>query len=250
MLDATETFKIIEYCKSMAPLEAGGYIAASGEFVPCVNIHSEPENYFLFADVPVDVLAIIHSHPGGPFCATESDQRGQMGWGIPWAIVAFDGDRTEFFWFGDEAEPLPLIGRGFRHYSADCYRAIRDAYRFECGLELGEWPREWKWWLGDKALYNHGFSFEGFHEIPTAEARPGDAVLMSIKSKTPNHAALWLGSGLIYHHMSGKTESEPGRLSTVEYSGDWQRFIVKALRNEDDRINRTFGQKIRALVSL
>ncbi len=247
MLDATA---LIDYCKSKAPNEAGGYISASGAFVPCDNVHHDPENYFYFADIPSDATAIIHSHPGGPFCPTESDQRGQMAWGIPWAIVAFDEYRTEIFWFGDEAEQPPLIGRGFRHYVADCYAAIRHAYKFECGLELGEWPREWQWWRSGDALYELGFPLEGFREIALSDVRAGDAVLMSLRSKTPNHAALWLGDGLIYHHMSGKTESEPGRLSTVEYAGRYQPYIVKALRNDDSRIDRAFGQKIRALVSV
>lgn len=246
-----DAIALIEYyCKSKAPYEAGGYVSTSGEFVPCENVHHDPVNYFRFADVPSDATAIIHSHPGGPFCPTEADQRAQMAWGIPWAIVAFDDVRTELFWFGDEVEPLPLVGRGFRHYVADCYRAIRDAYKFECGLELGEWPREWRWWLSGAALYEHGFPLEGFREIPLSDVRAGDAVLMSLRSKTPNHAALWLGAGLIYHHMSGKTESEPGRLSTVEYAGRYQPYIVKALRNDDSRIDRAFGEKIRSLVSL
>lgn len=247
MLHANELTKIVQYCRDMAPYEAGGFIDAFGLFVPLHNYSPTPTEAFYFPDMPPDARAVVHSHPGGPFAPSIGDQVQQRAMDIPWLVVAFDGDRLETFWFGDGAPIAPLVGRGFRHFVTDCYAACRDFYRITADLTLPEYPRRWKWWETDQRLYLDGFAAAGFREVDKAAILPGDAVLMQIHAKTPNHAAIWLGDGLIYHHTSGTKESDPTRLATVENGGRYSHFITAALRNDNDRIIRTAAQNLRAI---
>lgn len=239
--------ELIKYCRDAAPNEAGGYIDTSGTFHPLHNASLTPREAFYFPDIPPDAAAVVHSHPGGPFAPSIGDQVQQIAMDIPWLIVAFKDDRTECFWFGDTAPIPPLVGRGFRHYVTDCYSACRDYYRVVCGLELPQFTRRWEWWEQGQTLYMDGFSVAGFREIPTDQLAPGDAVLMQIHAKTPNHAAIWLGDGLIYHHTSARSESVPGRLATVENVGRYSRHITAALRHDHSGIVRTAAQNLRAI---
>jgi len=251
VLAEVERSKLVSYCKSMSPLEAGGYIDSNGCFVPCPNMHPKPDESFLFNNVPADAVAIVHSHPGGPFCPSEADQLQQQAWGVPWLIVAFDDTRTELFAFGDEAPKLSLLNRGFRHFVSDCYAGARDLYEFECGLVLPQFVRSWEWWNRSDNLFESGFESAGFVQTSGEELLPGDALLMALpRGETINHCAIWVGDGLIYHHTSGKTESDPNRLATVELAGRYFRYTRKVVRHADCRIARTFGEKIRAQVRI
>lgn len=249
MLDKIKPTKFTEYLRSHAPFEAGGYIGPDGEFYPLRNRALNPSETFRFDHVPSEAIALIHSHPDGPFAPSEMDQMQQAAMDIPWGILAFKGRREEFFWFGDTAPMPPLVGRGFRHYVTDCYAGIRDLYRTCCDITLPNFPRAWDWWNEGEQLFERGFASAGFYQVPQGDARPGDVVLMSIKSHTPNHGAVWLGDSLIYHHLSSKTESEPSHLAAIEPDGRWTPYISLVLRHEDSRVARTSWPLVRQKLS-
>lgn len=195
--------------------------------------------------IPDDAKAVFHSHPGGPFAPSGMDMQYQYASALPHGIAAFSDTRGEMFWFGDETPIPPLIGRAFRHGVTDCYELIRHVWRLLWNIELPYIPREWKWWKDGQSLYNSGFKDAGFCEIPFSEVLPGDCIMFSIGSKVVNHAAVWLGDGLILHHLSSRVAYDPFRLSTVEHYGEYGRFISKAVRYENGCIDRTACQKIR-----
>lgn len=234
----------MEYSRSLAPNEACGYIDRNGEFVGCENISKKPTEYFEIAHVPDDALAIVHSHPGGPFAPSELDMRQQIATALPWCIAAFDGERESVFWFGENAPKPPLIGRGFRHGVSDCYALVRHFYEQIHNIELPEYPRKWEWWLDDSNLFMEGYREAGFHPVTVSEVLPGDVLLFSIRSSAPNHSGIYLGRDLILHHVSSKTEYDPSRLSTIENVSRWFRYLSKVLRHENNHINREVGQKI------
>lgn len=239
MLERIKLTDIRSHCLAHAPNEAGGYINTDGVFVPLVNLSSRPTEAFRF-DIPDEkAIAVIHSHPGGPFSPSEMDQRQQRASGIPWGIFAFKDDREEFFWFGDEAPIPPLIGRGFRNYVTDCYAAMRDLYRQECYVTLPAFFHDWNWWKTGQQLIEAQYVDAGFKRIPDSQIRPGDVVLISIRSSTPNHTAVWIGDGLIYHHSSSRlTDSDPKSLSRVESAGPWMPHISAVLRHENSAVAR------------
>jgi proteasome lid subunit RPN8/RPN11 len=236
-LAAAQTHALAEF-----PKESCGLIV-DGLYEPCVNIASDPLNDFAiagFAQVLItssgrEIEAIVHSHPNGQRYPSNVDMRGQISSAKPWVIIATDGADcyTPTIW-GDQL-PIPeLIGRPFMHGVTDCFSLIRDAFRLgKPGLALidcKEWPfdpvvfddvpRSDGWWDekdGEQLdLYADGMKLNGFKPISRDEVRAGDGFLMAIKSKTLNHAGLYLGDNLILHHL-------PGRLSRREPAGLWAR---------------------------
>lgn len=104
-----------------------------------------------------------------------------------------------------------LEGFEFVHGSRDCYTLVREFYRDNFGLELTDYARPDDWWDEGLNLYMDNFAKEGFVQVDfnPYEMQPGDLFLSAILSSVPNHASVYLGDGLILHHL-------PGRLSTHE----------------------------------
>jgi len=208
------------------PKEACGLIV-DGDYLPRVNRAKDPETEFFITPQAIlaakkhgEILAVLHSHPGGPTHPTASDMRGQMDCALPWGLVTTDGDQvSDVIWFGDQVPIPPLIGRDFRHGVTDCYSLIRDWYRLERGITLKDYPRDNSWWEEGQDLYRQNFRETGFQEIPEHEARPGDVFLAQVRSAVPNHGGILLEGGLILHHLTG-------RLSAREPLGPWRRFVM------------------------
>lgn len=236
--------QILDYSLTQSPNEACGYISVLGRFIPCDNISPEPTKYFSMSRIPDNALAIVHSHPGGPFAPSGLDMRQQIASALPWCIAAFDDDRSDVFWFGDEAPMPPLLGRGFRHGVTDCYALVRHMYMSIHNIDLPDFPRKWEWWDDDQTLFVDGYRDAGFSSVPISDVLPADILLFSIRSQTPNHSGIYLGRDLILHHLSGKTEYEPSRLSTVENVSRLVPHLSKVLRHENNHISREIGQKI------
>lgn len=181
------------------------------------------------------LLAVVHSHPNGPEGPSRWDMQFQMGMDVPWGLVATDGARvgTPFFW-GDALPIPPLERRPFRHGPSgtdgkgDCYALIRDYYRVERNVPLVEGERSDDWWLakdGPNNLYLDNFERAGFRQIEPREPRPGDVVLFTIKSPVPNHGGVYLGQGLLLHHVSR-------RLSQRVPIGPWTKYLSTWLRHD------------------
>lgn len=246
MFGSEINIEIMAYAKANPEIEICGYISADLKFVPVRNVSPQADRSFVIENkaIPDDALAIVHSHPGGPFYPSEADGQQQIATGLPWGIAAFDDQYESMFWFGDDVPREPLVGRGFRHYVTDCYSLIRDFYKQVHDITLPEFPREWEWWDGKETLYLDGFTKAGFREIPISEILPGDVFLATVRSSSPNHAGIYLGNGLILHHSAGRAGYDPFRLSTVESGARWMNLITKVLRHENDNLDRSIGQKV------
>ncbi|HHV0246285.1 TPA: C40 family peptidase, partial [Escherichia coli] len=79
---------ILAHALRCAPAESCGFVvrAPEGErYFPCVNISGEPEDYFrmapedwLQAEMQGEIVALVHSHPGGLPWLSEADRRLQV----------------------------------------------------------------------------------------------------------------------------------------------------------------------------
>ncbi|WP_306168829.1 NlpC/P60 family protein [Halomonas sp. MMSF_3323] len=175
--------------------------------------------------------AIVHSHPDYPDCPSEADMRGQIASGVPWGIVATDGNATTpVRWWGGGDRP-ELIGRGFVHGVTDCYALIRDYYAMELGIDLPEFPRSWEWWLKGQDLYRQGFEQAGFRVIEADKAMPGDMWFAQLRSDVPNHGGVLVENGLCLHHPSGRHPVDPTRLSRRDPAARWLPYITHWLRH-------------------
>ena len=222
------------------PEESCGAVTPDG-FVPLPNASPAPLISFdcsgACAELQRDgkLLAVVHSHPNGPEGPSRWDMQFAATMEVPWGLVALEKDRVgEVFFWGDQLPVPPLEGRGFRHGPSgtdgkgDCYALIRDWYRVERQIDLPDFPRSDLWWEekdGPNDLYRDNFAAAGFRQIEPIAPQPGDVILCSIRSRVPNHGAVYLGNGLMIHHLHR-------RLSQIVPVGPWQKMIRMWLRRE------------------
>lgn len=237
--------EIGEHAKEQFPREACGALTPDG-YVKLENRHPDPMRNFDCVDACNELLrakkllAVVHSHPNGPFGPSAADMRQQEAMDIPWGLVATDGVRVNrpFFW-GDCIDPPALERREFRHGPSgtdgkgDCYALIRDWYRLERQIRLDEFPRNDGWWSGPKGgdnLYLNGFEKAGFRDMGRADGlrdpQVGDVFLARVRSPVPNHGGVYVGDGQVLHHLGDC-------LSIRKPIGEWVRLVTHWLRRSE-----------------
>ncbi|APK69505.1 phage tail protein [Escherichia coli] len=210
---------ILAHARRCAPAESCGFVVRTPEgerYFPCVNISGEPEEYFrmspedwLRAEMQGEIVALVHSHPGGLPWLSETDRRLQVQSDLPWWLVC-RGAIHKF-------RCVPhLSGRRFEHGVTDCYTLFRDAYHL-AGIEMPDFHREDDWWRNGQNLYLDNLEATGLYQVPLSAAQPGDVLLCCFGSSVPNHAAIYCGDSELLHHI-------PEQLSKRErYTDKWQR---------------------------
>ena len=195
---------------------------------PCRNIGVgtdqfvlHPEDY-AHADEQGQIVAVVHSHPGLPCTPSQADRVACEASGLPWHIVSIpNGEWTSLEPTGYVA---PLVGREWSHGVLDCYALVRDWFRAERGIDLPNFARFDDWWKRGQNLYLDNFAQAGFAVVEPDELQTGDCLLMQVASPVPNHAAVYLGDGLILHHLQGRLSSRD------VYGGYWQKITTHTLR--------------------
>lgn len=213
------------------------------QYRPCRNLAVGTDNFaihpedYAAADEAGEIVAIGHSHPNLPPTPSQADRVACEETRVPWLIVNHPvGTQFELKPSGYVA---PLVGREWSHGVLDCYAIIRDWYRQERNIELLDFERRDQWWNRGENLYVENFEKAGFVEIPASDMEMGDVILMQVGSPVANHGAIYLGDGLILHHVQN-------RLSTRDvYGGFWQKNTVKTLRYDPSNFVRRTGPKIR-----
>lgn len=122
-----------------------------------------------------------------------------------------------------------LTGRPFVFGKTDCYGLVRDFYHDIYGIILPNYARPTNFWEAGLDLYIERYARNGFAPVdgPVIDWRPGDVILMAVRSRVANHAAILVENGQILHHLFG-------RLSTVDpYRGLWRDATLNTLRHRD-----------------
>lgn len=241
---------MLDHAEAEFPRESCGLVVETPEgvgYLPRVNSAEDPEADFRISPQAYGgaarqgrILAVVHSHPDCPVaCQTvcpahpsESDMAGQIASGLPWAIVPVlktleaTGHALRPIWWGPGVPVAPLLERPFVHGLADCYALVRDWHRIERGITLPDFPRPATWWTlpidhgGNVLLAN--MAAAGFARTDEPE-QPGDVFVMQIQAQVPNHCAVYLGGGLILHHLAN-------RLSRTEPVHRWRSHILFRVR--------------------
>ena len=213
----TETLEaqILEHAQAEDPRECCGLIAVvkgRRRYFPCRNIAATPDEHFVlsgedYAQVEDqgEIVAVVHSHPATNPAPSQADRVACQKSGLPWVIV---NPKTEAWGHckPDNFE-LPYVGREFSFGIVDCYTLCRDWYGKEFGLQLSDYQRRDLFWERGENLYVDNFYREGFRRIPFEELQYGDALLMQLGSKLPNHAAIYIDDQQILHHIQGRLSS-------------------------------------------
>jgi len=191
-------------------------------YLPCTNTAQGTEHFILpakeYADAEQlgEIIAVVHSHPDTPAAASQADLVSCEASGLAWHIVRVDlvdgaPAAGELVTIEPSGYVAPLVGRQFTHGVLDCYQLIVDWYQQERGIALKQFARADEWWNDGKSdLYTEGFPQAGFVKLPDSTApEPGDVILMQIRARNgvPNHAGIYLGDGLMLHHMHGRLSS-------------------------------------------
>ena len=96
-------------------------------------------------------------------------------------------------------------------------------------LDLPDYQRFDEWWKRGENLYLDNFTHAGFDVASSDGLGEGDVLLMQVNSDVPNHAAIYLGDGLILHHLQGRLSSRD------VYGGYWQKITTHILRHQSQR---------------
>ena len=209
-------------------------------YYPCRNLATSDEHFFLhpedFADCEDKgkIKQVVHSHPNYPPKPSQADLVECEKSELPWVIIGWPSKTyRQITPTGYEA---PLVGRQFKFGTLDCYSVVRDYYSRTCGIELEDYIREDGFWERGEDLYEANFRKEGFEEVPFTELKKHDLILMAVKSRVINHAAVFIG----YRNFNGRTEVPvmlhhlQDRLSEeVVYGGFWHKNMRKVIRHKE-----------------
>lgn len=223
---------------------------------PKTSFVIDPDAWADMDDPENPILGVVHSHTNGVVVPGQSDMESQIISGVPWAIMVTDGDVVgEPVWFGDQLPIPPLFGRPFIHGICDCYSLIRDAYRLgrdalkhdDTALDqrIYDWPfdaislpmgcRDDEWWEKGGDLYNDNWKPAGFYTVAEGagalpeELQVGDVFLAKLRSPVVNHGGIYVGNGLILHHVTGYNSHR----TTLNL---WQSRIERWLRLDPTKV--------------
>lgn len=226
--------QIFKHAEEMYPTESCGIICKVGKikkYFRCDNLATSKEDEFVisaeqYADIEDqgEILAIVHSHPDATTTPSIRDRAVCSVMEIPWVIVSWpDGDIRTI-----TPERAPLEGRHFCHGTDwDCYGLVRDYYRERLAIELNRYDHDSWWWEEGKNFYLDNYEAEGFYKVEDGTIEKHDLILMQIRSKVINHAAIYVGDNLILHHMFGKLSKKD------VYGGYWAEKTIMILRHKN-----------------
>jgi proteasome lid subunit RPN8/RPN11 len=221
----------LEHAREAYPREACGLLVirkGREAYLRCRNIAvgtdqfvMHPQDYFA-ADAQGQIVAVVHSHPGMAPTPSQADRVACEASGLPWYIVGVPSEAWAHI--VPSGYVAPLVGREWSHGVLDCYALVRDWFLEERGVALPNYPRFDEWWKRGENLYLDNFSTAGFAVVDASDLQQGDCLLMQVASAVPNHAAVYLGDGLILHHLQGRLSSRD------VYGGYWQKITTHILR--------------------
>tara|TARA_R110002012_G_scaffold197961_1_gene366643 strand:- start:396 stop:785 length:390 start_codon:yes stop_codon:yes gene_type:complete len=113
-----------------------------------------------------------------------------------------------------------LTGKEYVYGTQDCYTIIRDYYKLK-GVLLPDFERPEDLDTAD-SIFLEQAELCGFYPVDFDLRKVGDMVVMKLRTRTPMHAAIYVGDDKILHQRTNS-------LSAVEPFGRYYRQSVAAV---------------------
>ena len=113
-----------------------------------------------------------------------------------------------------------LTGKEYVYGIQDCYTLIRDYYKLK-GILLPDFERPEDLDTAD-SIFLEQAELCGFYPVDFNLRKAGDMVVMKLRTRTPMHAAIYVGDDKILHQRTSS-------LSAVEPFGRYYRQSVAAV---------------------
>lgn len=220
-------------CRLTPTVESCGFVILRHDglhLMPCANAAPNPAEDFEIAasdhasaHAQGRVLYVWHSHPvAGGFSEADIDAAEESL--IPQKLFSMP-DSTWHEYIPKEHR-LPLEGRAWAWGEADCLSLIRDYYRQEHGISLGDYDRDEDTpALGHMVMDN--LVREGFVKILSKSVLHKHDMLIMRTNGSPQHMVVFLGNSRVLHHPLHA-------LSKIDmYNGAWQRRLECIVRHRD-----------------
>lgn len=235
--------KIQEEGAKQYPKESCGLVVKKGRksfAVACKNTAEDPKMHFVMdvndyaaAAEMGEIIGVWHTHVEISPQPSEADKVGCENSELPWYIVSVYKTGDEFSFsdlvtFEPTGYEISYVERPYAFGVLDCWTLVRDYYRREFDIVLGEYPRINRFWAVGYDFFGENWKKEGFEQITDgSEPKSGDLFLIQTDNfGKPNHIAVYVEGGLILHHAHG-------RLSRRDiYGGYWQKHTTHHLRHK------------------
>lgn len=230
---------IREHAREAYPEEACGFVVRSAKdkmrVVRSPNLAADKQRYFRtcpklwreLEDAGEEILAGYNSHPNGPARASDGDKTAAEKEQIPLIILGWPINEWEVY--QPSGWRAKLIGRPFVHGVLDCFSLARDYYEEKLGIEIPDYYREDDWWFKGQDLYMEKFEEAGFVRVDDGPREHDALLIQTPKSPVANHCAIYLGDGLIMHHVQNRVSKvEP----YVAQRGDYARGVRAIVRHK------------------
>lgn len=225
------------------PQEACGLVLAKGKktvWVTCRNVSSYPTEQFRIDPLDYaaamqegEVIGVWHTHVNQPATASVADLQGCEASNLPWYIVSIHESQGRFE-FSDiqmvtpSGFEMPYLDRPYVFGIFDCWSLVRDYYKREYSLTLGDYPRIENFWKTHR-FFSEGWKQEGFVQLVDIEPVIGDVFLVQTDNvDEPNHILLYIGDDKVLHHSYNRLSSRD-----VYGGGYWQKHTVLHLRHKE-----------------
>jgi len=103
-----------------------------------------------------------------------------------------------------------LIGKAWEYGEQDCYTLVRDYFGL-LGVDLPDFDRPGDLQRTDSIFLRHAGAL-GFQRVEFSDRQENDVLLMRLGTRTPMHAAIYVGGDKILHQrMNSISAVEPLR---------------------------------------
>lgn len=248
--------QIVAAATEAMPHEMCGFVVndkGKPKFVQCDNQNKhvldewgKPTHFKIGADDfekhDEHIVWVVHSHVFVKPEAFDHDKSQAESAELPFLIVSVP--TNQFGIYIPSGWKAPLLNRTFVYGIHDCWHLVKDYYAEKLNIELPDFDYPEDWWKNEDAngkaitpqdLMTSSYKEAGFVKVNDLQVH--DLILMTLRSDVCNHVAIFVGDGMIMHHVAGRLSTlQPYVADRGYYSQNAQEILRhKTLIREEDQ---------------